>query len=91
MSYVQIRSFSKKEGGEKVKAKITQISKSFKRVLTDGNYGSFAFGTEMMQTVEVNSAEELKEANEKLSDQVMKLTMIDIKNYMEAKKEKKVW
>lgn len=72
--------------------KITPITihKSFKRVLTDGNYGSLAFGTEITSTVEIDTRVDLVNANKLLYEQVTALTLLDIDKYNTAKKDKKV-
>lgn len=70
--------------------KPVQITKNFKRVVTDGNYGSVTMGTEITSTVNVNTKEEMITASNTIYEQALTLTMLDIKKYFEQQKERKV-
>ena len=71
--------------------KIVEISKEFKRVINDGNYGSFSAGTVISATVEVASPEDLIAANEYLATECRNMTTRDLKTNFDLKAKKEVY
>lgn len=70
--------------------KIVKVTKHFRRVYSDNNYGSIAAGTEITVEQEINTSEELQELNKSLQKAARVLTTQDLKQYMDLKKEGKV-
>jgi len=66
-----------------------KIMKRFTRKISV-DYGSWEFSTEIMETVQVNSKEELLQASDNLHKQVYALTMRDIKRHEAEMQPKKV-
>jgi hypothetical protein len=71
--------------------KVVEITKNFKRLVSDSNFGSIQASTEIRVTIEANSQEELIEANDKVAGMVRALTMRDLKEYSDLKKKGEVY
>lgn len=68
---------------------IVRVTKHFRRVVSDGDYGSIASGTEITVEEQVSTSEELQELNKKLAKAARVLTHKDLEEYIALKKEKK--
>lgn len=70
--------------------KIVEISKSYRRVISDNNYGSVSVGSEVKATVEVANQEELLEASKKLARIARVTAQQDYEAYLADKQSGKV-
>ena len=64
--------------------KIVTITKSCRRTVNDGNYGSFQFSAEITAEIESSTVEEVGKI---LYDKVVTMTMEDFKRYFESRKK----
>jgi hypothetical protein len=71
--------------------KVIEIAKNFKRLVSDGNFGSIQASTEVKVTIGACSDDELIEANDKVAGMVRALTMRDLKEYSDLKKKGEVY
>ena len=67
--------------------KIVRISKQFRRVVSDNNYGSVASSTDLTVETDLSTEEELLKINTELSKQVRQLTMQDLKEFFDLKQK----
>ncbi len=70
--------------------KVIKITKAFRRTLTDNQYGSYHFSTEITVEGDIIGQKELEKASDRVSQQVLDLTQKDLDEYLQVKKNKEV-
>lgn len=75
---------------EKIPMTIVQVVKSFRRTVSDKDYGSAHAAMELTADVKITSFEDLLAVNEKLAKSARILVTRDLKAFFQLKKDNKV-